>query len=65
VAGGDPDPQRRRADSEPQGRFQVHRFPPAFFRGAGFLDYEAELGLVIGADLPVGTTVTDEDRHLY
>ena len=26
--------------------------------GVGFLDYEVELGLVIGADLPVGTTVT-------
>ena len=28
--------------------------------GVGFLDYEIELGLVIGADLPVGTTVTDD-----
>jgi len=27
--------------------------------GVSFLDYEVELGLVIGADLPVGTTVTD------
>ncbi len=27
----------------------------------GFLDYEVELGLVIGTDLPVGTTVTDGD----
>jgi 2-keto-4-pentenoate hydratase/2-oxohepta-3-ene-1,7-dioic acid hydratase in catechol pathway len=27
--------------------------------GVGFLDYEVELGLVIGADLPVGATVTD------
>jgi len=26
--------------------------------GVGFLDYEVELGLVIGADLPVGTEVT-------
>jgi len=26
--------------------------------GIGFLDYEVELGLVIGADLPVGSTVT-------
>jgi 2-keto-4-pentenoate hydratase/2-oxohepta-3-ene-1,7-dioic acid hydratase in catechol pathway len=33
--------------------------------GVGFLDYEAELGLVIGADLPVGTTVTDEDLARY
>ena len=33
--------------------------------GVGFLDYEVELGLVIGRDLPVGTTVTDEDLHLY
>ena len=29
--------------------------------GVGFLDYEVELGLVIGADMPVGTTVTDAD----
>jgi 2-keto-4-pentenoate hydratase/2-oxohepta-3-ene-1,7-dioic acid hydratase in catechol pathway len=29
--------------------------------GVGFLDYEVELGLVVGADLPVGTTVTEED----
>jgi len=33
--------------------------------GLGFLDYEAELGLVIGADLPVGTTVTDENLARY
>jgi 2-keto-4-pentenoate hydratase/2-oxohepta-3-ene-1,7-dioic acid hydratase in catechol pathway len=33
--------------------------------GAGFLDYEVELGLVIGADLPVGTTVTDADLARY
>ena len=32
--------------------------------GVGFLDYEVELGLVIGADLPVGTTVTDP-RYLH
>ena len=29
--------------------------------GVGFLDYEVELGLVIGADLPVGTAVTEDD----
>ena len=33
--------------------------------GVGFLDYEIELGLVIGADLPVGTTVTDTDLARY
>jgi 2-keto-4-pentenoate hydratase/2-oxohepta-3-ene-1,7-dioic acid hydratase in catechol pathway len=33
--------------------------------GVGFLDYEVELGLVIGADLPVGTTVTPEALHRY
>jgi 2-keto-4-pentenoate hydratase/2-oxohepta-3-ene-1,7-dioic acid hydratase in catechol pathway len=34
--------------------------------GVGFLDYEVELGLVIGTDLPVGTTVTDAGlaRHV-
>jgi 2-keto-4-pentenoate hydratase/2-oxohepta-3-ene-1,7-dioic acid hydratase in catechol pathway len=33
--------------------------------GAAFLDYEVELGLVIGADLPVGTTVTGENLARY
>jgi 2-keto-4-pentenoate hydratase/2-oxohepta-3-ene-1,7-dioic acid hydratase in catechol pathway len=33
--------------------------------GVEFLDYEVELGLVIGRDLPVGTTVTDVDLPEY
>jgi len=33
--------------------------------GVGFLDYEVELGLVIGADLPVGTTVTEDNLADY
>ena len=33
--------------------------------GVEFLDYEVELGLVIGRDVPVGTTVTDTDLHRY
>ncbi len=33
--------------------------------GAGFLDYEVELGLVIGTDLPVGTTVTEDNLARY
>ena len=33
--------------------------------GIGFLDYEIELGLVIGRELPVGTTVTDADLPRY
>jgi 2-keto-4-pentenoate hydratase/2-oxohepta-3-ene-1,7-dioic acid hydratase in catechol pathway len=33
--------------------------------GVGFLDYEVELGLVIGAGLPVGTTVTDASVARY
>src|SRR5208283_4266373 len=33
--------------------------------GVGFLDYEVELGLVIGADLPVGTTVTEDGLARY
>src|SRR5271157_2010217 len=33
--------------------------------GVGFLDYEVELGLVIGADLPVGSTVTEADLARY
>src|SRR5271157_5423211 len=31
--------------------------------GVGFLDYEVELGLVMGADLPVGSTVSDATLH--
>jgi 2-keto-4-pentenoate hydratase/2-oxohepta-3-ene-1,7-dioic acid hydratase in catechol pathway len=33
--------------------------------GVGFLDYEVELGLIIGADMPVGTTVTEADLARY
>ena len=33
--------------------------------GIGFLDYEIELGVVIGRELPVGTTVTDTDLPRY
>jgi 2-keto-4-pentenoate hydratase/2-oxohepta-3-ene-1,7-dioic acid hydratase in catechol pathway len=33
--------------------------------GVGFLDYEVELGLVIGANIPVGTTVTEENLARY
>jgi 2-keto-4-pentenoate hydratase/2-oxohepta-3-ene-1,7-dioic acid hydratase in catechol pathway len=33
--------------------------------GIEFVDYEVELGLVIGRDLPVGTIVGDEDLHRY
>ena len=33
--------------------------------GVGFLDYEIELGLVIGTDLPVGTTVTEAALARY
>jgi 2-keto-4-pentenoate hydratase/2-oxohepta-3-ene-1,7-dioic acid hydratase in catechol pathway len=33
--------------------------------GVGFLDYEVELGLVIGTDLPVGTTVTEDGLARY
>jgi 2-keto-4-pentenoate hydratase/2-oxohepta-3-ene-1,7-dioic acid hydratase in catechol pathway len=33
--------------------------------GIGFLDYEIELGLVIGADLPVGSTVTEAGLARY
>src|SRR5512142_485578 len=33
--------------------------------GVGFLDYEVELGLVIGADLPVGPTATEADLARY
>ena len=33
--------------------------------GVGFLDYEIELGLVIGASLPAGSTVTDTNLARY
>ncbi|WP_395690206.1 fumarylacetoacetate hydrolase family protein [Nocardioides sp.] len=33
--------------------------------GVRFLDYEVELGLVMGAPLPLGTEVTDDTLHTY
>jgi len=30
-----------------------------------FLDYEVELGIVLGAELPIGTVVTDHNLHDY
>jgi 2-keto-4-pentenoate hydratase/2-oxohepta-3-ene-1,7-dioic acid hydratase in catechol pathway len=33
--------------------------------GVRFLDYEVELGLVIGADMPVATKVSDDALHCY
>ena len=33
--------------------------------GVEFLDYEVELGLVMGADLPVGSTVSDAELSRY
>ena len=33
--------------------------------GVGFLDYEVELGLVMGADLPAGTAVTEDALGRY
>ena len=33
--------------------------------GVGFLDYEVELGLVMGADLPVGAAVTEDALARY
>ena len=33
--------------------------------GVGFLDYEVELGLVIGTSLPVGSTVTNATLHEF
>jgi 2-keto-4-pentenoate hydratase/2-oxohepta-3-ene-1,7-dioic acid hydratase in catechol pathway len=33
--------------------------------GIGFLDYEVELGLVLGGDLPVGTAVAEADLARY
>jgi 2-keto-4-pentenoate hydratase/2-oxohepta-3-ene-1,7-dioic acid hydratase in catechol pathway len=33
--------------------------------GVGFLDYEVELGLVMGGDLPVGSTVSDATLHQF
>ena len=33
--------------------------------GVGFLDYEIELGLVVGRDVPVGTTVTGDTLATY
>src|SRR6185369_11862555 len=33
--------------------------------GVGFLDYEVELGLIVGRDLPVGTAVAEADLGHY
>jgi 2-keto-4-pentenoate hydratase/2-oxohepta-3-ene-1,7-dioic acid hydratase in catechol pathway len=33
--------------------------------GVGFLDYEVEIGLVLGADLPAGSTVSDATLHQF
>ena len=50
----------------PQGFALHHRAGLYIIRhGSGFLDYEVELGLVIGADMPVGTTVTEENLARY
>ena len=61
------DPDHAPARVLPQGLALHHRpgrghHPP---RRGGFLDYEVELGLVIGADMPVGTTVTEENLARY
>ena len=60
-------PGHRAAGLLPQGLALADRPAGDIIRpdGVGFLDYEVELGLVIGADLAVGTTVTDNGLSRY
>ncbi|MGW2561495.1 fumarylacetoacetate hydrolase family protein [Streptomyces sp. NPDC001514] len=51
----------RKASGSVSGPYQDIVRPPH----VRFLDYEVELGLVIGADLPVGTEVTDSTLAKY
>ncbi|WP_369222395.1 fumarylacetoacetate hydrolase family protein [Streptomyces sp. R39] len=51
----------RKASGSVSGPYQDIVRPPH----VRFLDYEVELGLVMGADLPVGTEVTDSSLSKY
>ncbi|OZF39194.1 fumarylacetoacetase [Rhodococcus sp. 14-2483-1-1] len=64
-AGSDPNTLQptffRKSSASVSGPFDPIRQPPE----VALLDYEIELGIVIGAEIPIGTTVTDENLSDY
>jgi 2-keto-4-pentenoate hydratase/2-oxohepta-3-ene-1,7-dioic acid hydratase in catechol pathway len=51
----------RKSSASVSGPFDPIRQPPE----VALLDYEIELGIVVGAEIPIGTTVTDENLSDY
>ena len=51
----------RKSSASISGPNDPIRQPPE----VALLDYEIELGVVVGADIPIGTTVTDDDLASY
>lgn len=64
-AGSDPNTLQptffRKSSASVSGPFDPIRQPPE----VALLDYEIELGMVVGAEIPIGTTVTDENLSDY
>ncbi|OZC70021.1 fumarylacetoacetase [Rhodococcus sp. 15-725-2-2b] len=64
-AGSDPNTLQptffRKSSASISGPFDPIRQPPE----VALLDYEIELGIVVGAEIPIGTTVTDENLSDY
>ncbi|OZD62152.1 fumarylacetoacetase [Rhodococcus sp. 05-340-1] len=64
-AGSDPNTLQptffRKSSASVSGPFDPIRQPPE----VALLDYEIELGIVVGAEIPIGTTVTDENLSDY
>jgi 2-keto-4-pentenoate hydratase/2-oxohepta-3-ene-1,7-dioic acid hydratase in catechol pathway len=64
-AGSDPNTLQptffRKSSASVSGPFDPIRQPPE----VALLDYEIELGIVIGAEIPIGTTVTDDNLADY
>lgn len=64
-AGSDPNTLQptffRKFSASVSGPFDPIRQPPE----VALLDYEIELGIVVGAEIPIGTTVTDENLSDY
>ncbi|MDV8025258.1 fumarylacetoacetate hydrolase family protein [Rhodococcus sp. IEGM 1330] len=64
-AGSDPSTLQptffRKSSASVSGPFDPIRQPPE----VALLDYEIELGIVIGAEIPIGTTVTDDNLSDY
>ncbi len=64
-AGSDPNTLQptffRKSSASVSGPFDPIRQPPE----VALLDYEIELGIVVGAEIPIGTTVTDDNLSDY